>query len=152
MSNPLLWLGAFLAFDRFSRQARETQSLNERVTRLEYQVGEPDAVLQGMVAADSSDNGGCLGTAFLLFIGIPVGFALLYGLFFTTAGQVVLGIAAILFLLILAAKKSPWAIVLGTLYGSVPIFSEHGMMAVLFFWGVVAVIIFVAWKSLRRLY
>jgi hypothetical protein len=140
MSNPLLWLGAYLAFDHLNSQAQETKARNDHITRLE----------QTAIASD--DNRGCLGTAFLLFIVIPIGLALLCGLFFTTTGQVVLGIAAILFLLVLAVKKSPWAIVLGTLYGSVPIYSEHGMMAVLFFWSVVAVIIFVAWKIFRRLY
>ena len=141
MANPLLWLGAYLALDRFRQQERRIAELEQQVNPL----SEDQSANNFDAGAESS---GCLGTLLLLVVAS----ALLYALFFTIPGQIVLGIAAFLLLVFLVVKKSPWAIVLGIICGSVPIFSAHGMTAVLFFWGVAALIVFVVWKIFGRLF
>lgn len=151
MANPLLWLGAILVLTDRNRQFQETKTLSERVTRLEEQV-LPQEEQSERAATVSDDASGCAGAFLLFFVAIPAGLALLYGLFLTIPGQIILGIAVVLLLCILVVKKSPWAIVVGILCGSVPIFSAHGMGAVLFFWGVAALIVSVVRKIFGRLW
>ena len=83
-------------------------------------------------------------TYFLLFIGVPLASAVIYGLFFTQTGLYILAATAVILFLVLAFKKSPAALVVLLVSGSILIFSAHDIWAVLFFWFISAIITWVA--------
>lgn len=89
------------------------------------------------------------GLIFLLFIGVPLASAVIYGLFFTQTGLYILAATAVFLFLVLAFKKSPAALVVVLVSGSILIFSAHDVWAVLFFWFISAIITWVVLKVAR---
>lgn len=109
MSHPLLWLFGFYALDKMNQQSKALKDCSERIKELESQhvqdggdIVEISAINQHTVQ-DSAD--GCLEAFMFLVFAIPICCVILYLLFFTTAGHIVLVLIGVLLLLALIGKK-----------------------------------------------
>ncbi len=104
MSHPLLWLAGLIALDKLNQQNRKIEECWQKLRHLEHD-DAPDYTVPDENSADGC--AGCAGLCFLLFLGLPLGCALIYGLFFTPVGLGILAISATLLFIVLAIQCCP---------------------------------------------